>query len=66
MTAKKNKLTIVNDGEIIVDEMVSDDFLEFVQEMIHMHGLYKNQRYTSADQRMKRLIEHLDDIKIDG
>lgn len=62
MAAKENKLTIENNGEIIVDEMVSDDFLEFVQGMIHMNKLYKDQRYYTAEEQMDRLIENLNDV----
>jgi hypothetical protein len=50
-----------NEGcEVLADVSVS--LLDFVQECERMILLYKNQRYTQAEQLRDKLSERLDDV----
>ena len=47
-------------NEVLAD--VSGSLFDFVQECERMISLYKNQRYTQAEQLRDKLAERLDDV----
>lgn len=60
MEAEKYQITDNEGNEVLAD--VSGSLFDFVQECERMISLYKNQRYTQAEQLRDKLAERLDDV----
>ena len=60
MEAEKYQITDKDGNEVLAD--VSGSLFYFVQECERMVSLYKNQRYTQAEQLRDKLSERLDDV----
>ena len=60
MEAEKYQIIDKDGNEVLTD--VSGSLFDFVQECERMISLYKNQRYTQAEQLRDKLSEKLDDV----
>jgi hypothetical protein len=60
METEKYQITDKDGNEVLADISVS--LFDFVQECERMISLYKNQRYTQAEQLRDKLAERLDDV----
>ena len=60
MEAEKYQITDKDGNEVLAD--VSGSLFDFIQECERMISLYKNQRYTQAEQLRDKLSERLDDV----
>ena len=60
MEAEKDQITAKDGNEVLAD--FSGSLFDFVQECERMISLYKNQRYTQAEQLRDKLSERLDDV----
>jgi hypothetical protein len=60
MEAEKYQITDKDGNEVLAD--VSGSLFDFIQECDRMISLYKNQRYTQAEQLRDKLSERLDDV----
>lgn len=60
MKTKKYQITDKDDNEVLSD--ANGSLLDFVQECERMISLYKDQRYTQAEQLRDKLSERLDDV----
>ena len=60
MEAEKYQITDKDGNEVLTD--VSGSLFDFIQECERMISLYKNQRYTQAEQLRDKLSERLDDV----
>lgn len=60
MEAEKYQITDKDGNEVLAD--VSGSLFDFFQECERMISLYKNQRYTHAEQLRDKLSERLDDV----
>lgn len=60
MEVEKYQITDKDGNEVLPD--VSGSLFDFVQECERMISLYKNQRYTQAEQLRDKLSERLDDV----
>ena len=56
----KQREEILASNEVLND--ISDSLLDFIGECNRMISLYKNQRYTLAEQLRDKLSERLDDV----
>ena len=59
MEAEKYQITDKDGNEVLAD--VSGSLFDFIQEYERMILLYKNKRYTQAEQLRDKLSERLDD-----
>ena len=60
METEKYQIADKEGNEVLAD--VSGSLFDFVQECERMISLYKNQRYTQAEQLRDKLSERLDDV----
>ncbi len=62
MEVEKYQITDKDGNEVLVD--VSGSLFDFIQECDRMISLYKNKRYTQAEQLRDKLSERLDDVML--
>jgi hypothetical protein len=60
MEEEKYQITDKDGNEVLAN--VSGSLFDFIQECDRMISLYKNQRYTQAEQLRDKLAERLDDV----
>ena len=60
METEKYQITDKDGNEVLAD--VSGSLFGFIQECDRMISLYKNQKYTQAEQLRDKLSERLDDV----
>ena len=60
MEAEKYQITDKDGNGVLAD--VSGSLFDFIQECDRMISLYKNQRYTQAEQLRDELADKLDDV----
>ena len=62
MEEEKYQITDKDGNEVLAD--VSCSLFDFIQECDRMISLYKNKRYTQAEQLRDKLSERLDDVML--